>query len=70
MLHSEKIHVEETVDAIGETALLCPVELRALDSASDALVPANLSQAVCFYCESASSQLAYPRVVEEAQLRP
>lgn len=57
VLHSQKVHVEESIDAVGQAALLASVELGVLDAASDALIPADLCQAVCFYPSSSAHKL-------------
>lgn len=58
MLHRQEIEVHEAVDAVGQAGLLGLVELPALDSARDALGPADLGQLVCLYC--GEKQLVFP----------
>lgn len=46
MLHRQEVDVEEAINAIGQTALLRPVQGRALDVAGDAPLPARLREGV------------------------
>lgn len=56
VLHGQEVHVEESIDAVGQAALLASIELGVLDAASDALVPADLGQAMCFCSPIVSAQ--------------
>lgn len=47
MLDSQRAHIHEAVDAVGQARLLALVQRVALDCSSHALIPAGLSEVVC-----------------------